>query len=249
MLVPVFADAVTVTVPPPDTVDGVVSQLRLSLTDQLQPLRPDTVTVPEPPPEARLTDVGETPDGDDGHGAGCDTVTLRPPTVTVPVRVLVPVFADAVTVTVPPPDTVDGVVVSQVRSSLTDQLQSLRPDTVTLPEAPPAARLTDVGDTPDGDEGQGTPVCTTVTLRLPTLTVPIRAPASFAVTLIVTDSPADTLDGPAVIQLWSSLTLTGTSRHGASDGAATTCTLADPAPLPNCTSAGVTPGSGQGGGV
>ena len=148
-----------------------------------------------------------------------------------------------------PPDTVVRFDVSQLRLSLTDQLQSLRPDTVTVPEPPAAGRLTCVGDTPEGDDGHGLPDCTTVTLRLPTVTVPIRAPASFAVALIVTDWPADTLDGPAVIQLRSSLTLTGTSRHEVFVGAATTCTEADPAPLPNCTSAGVTPGSGHGGGV
>ena len=227
-----------------------VSQLRLSVADQLQALRPDTDTPASPPAATKVTDVGDTPEGDGSHGRpACVTDTLRPLMVTVPVRALVLKFGIAVTVTDPPPDTGDGVTMSQVRLSVADQVQSLRPDTVTFPVPPSMGKLTDVGNTPEGDDGQGALVCTTVTLRLPTVTVPIRAPASFAIALIVTDWPADTLDGPAVIQLRLSLTLTGTFRHGASDGAATTCTEADPAPLPNCTSAGVTPGSGHGGGV
>ena len=55
----------------------------------------------------------------------------------------------------PPPDTVDGDAVSQVRSSLTDQLHELLPDTVTLRLSADAPKLADDGDTKEARAGTG----------------------------------------------------------------------------------------------
>ncbi len=195
---PEFPCARIVTEPPPDTRDGTDSQPRLSRTDQLQSLRPDTDTLRPPPPAPKLTDDGDTPDGDDGHGArpaSWETPTRRPPIVTAPDRPP-PEFPCARIVTEPPPDTLDGTD-SQPRSPRTDQLQSLRPDTDTLRLPPPAPKLTDDGDTPDGDDGHGARPASweTPTRRPPIVTAPDRPPPEFTCARIVTEPPPDTRDG------------------------------------------------------
>ena len=201
------------TLPPPRTVDGVaVSQSWSALTDQLHELLLETVTLPFPPDATKLTHDGDT-GGELGHGQGgggpdWTTTTRRSPMVTTPVRTSpVDDQADAEIVTVPPPKTGDGVAVSQSRSSLTDQLQELLPDTVTLTLPPDAAKPTNGGDT-DREHGGGGPIWTTPTLRPPICTVPQRVEPAFEDAEIATVPPPYTgdVDGNIVIQVWSALT-------------------------------------------
>ena len=131
----------------------------------------------------------------------CDTLTLRPPIVTVPDRAPVLVFAAAVIVTDRPPATLEVLVEIQSRLSLTDQLQPVAPltDTLRLPVA--LSKLTDDGFTPVGDVGHVAPACDTLTLRPPIVTVPDRAPVLvFAAAVIVTDRPPATLEALVEIQ-------------------------------------------------
>ena len=171
---PALAVTVIVTVPPPATVAGDVEiQSDVSLTVQVQSLRPFTATGVVPAPFPGLTDAGDRLAGAVGHGPGCDTGTLSPPIVTVPDRAS-PVLAVTVIVTVPPPATVAGDAESQSDVSLTAQVQSLRPFTCTgvVPASLPA--LTSVGDTLVGDVGHGAG-WVTVTVWSMTSIVPVRS--------------------------------------------------------------------------
>ena len=197
---------VTVTRSPFDTLDGLTPiQLGLELTSQLQSLGPVTDTRPRPPAAPKLNDVGDTLVGEDGQGVvgGGDwlTATVRlTPIVTVPSRVVEPVFAPTLTV-IGPADTVDGVVIHGWLS-VTGQLQPLGPVTVTFRIPAADVKLNDVGDTLVGDGGQPT---VTGMLRSPTVTVP-DSPAWPERTVTVTRSPFDTLDGLTPIQLGLELT-------------------------------------------
>ena len=245
---PEFTCARIATEPPPDTRDGTDSQPRSPRTDQLQSLRPDTDTLRPPPPAPKLTDDGDTRDGEDGHGArpaSWETPTRRPPIVTAPDRPP-PEFLCARIVTEPPPDTRDGTD-SQPRSSRTDQLQSLRPDTDTLRLPPPAPKPTEDGDTRDGEDGHGAglPACDTLTRMLShpprNVTVPVRAAVvGFRDARIVAP------DRSTVIQSRSALANKPIPRHGTDVLGVTTRTVADPPACPNRTDRGVTSGAGQG---
>ena len=89
--------AVTVTVPPPHTVVGVVSHFWSLLTDQLQRASPPTFRSFEPASCGKSSLDGATLGGYDGHGGGaafaCSTVTVRSTMTMVPRRVCVDVFA------------------------------------------------------------------------------------------------------------------------------------------------------------
>ena len=103
-----------------------------------------------------------------------ETGKLRLPTVNVPDRAS-PVLMSTSTSTVSPPDTLDGIVSIQSWSSLTVQLQSLRPFTVTscVPPAPP--KDTGLGDTLSGAAGHGVGAgCVTVNVAPATVRVPLR---------------------------------------------------------------------------
>lgn len=67
---------------------------------QLQPVAAVTVMVPEPAPYATLADVGEIVGA---HTPACVTVKVFPAMVSVPLRLVVPVLAATLKVTVPPP--------------------------------------------------------------------------------------------------------------------------------------------------
>ena len=195
---------VTVTRLPFDTLDGLTPiQLGLELTSQLQSLGPVTDTRPRPPAAPKLNDVGDTLVGEDGQGVvgGWLIATVRlVPIVTVPSRVVEPVFSPTLTV-IGPADTVDGVVIHGWLS-VTGQLQPLGPVTVTFCIPAADVKLSDVGDTLVGDGGQPT---VTGMLRPPTVTVP-DSPAWPEGTVTVTRLPFDTLDGFTPIQLGLELT-------------------------------------------
>ena len=97
---------VTVTLPPSPTLEGVTPiQLGVEFTDQPQRLASVTDTLARPPAGARVNDAGDTPVG----AVRQATVTrmLKAPIVRVPDS---PAWPDgAVTVTLSPPDTLDGV--------------------------------------------------------------------------------------------------------------------------------------------
>ena len=165
---------VTVTLPPVDTLVGVVViQAWSSLTDQLQPAGPVTDRRCVPPAAENVNDVGETVVGDVGQPEACDTGTELPPMATAPSRAP-PGFSAAWIRTKPPPATLDGVV-SHTRSALTDQLQSLRPVTLTYRTLVTAGKLVDVGDTRSGEDGQGPGgCCVTVNVAPATVRVAVR---------------------------------------------------------------------------
>ena len=165
---------VTVTFPPVDTLVGVaVIQARSSLTGQLQPAGPVTDRRCVPPAAGNVNDDGETVVGAVGQPETCDTATELPPMATVPSRAP-PGFSSAWISTESPPDTLDGVV-SQTRSPLTGQLQSLRPVTLTYRTLVTAGNLNDVGDTPSGEDGQGPGgCCVTVNVAPATVRVAVR---------------------------------------------------------------------------
>ena len=99
-----------------------------------------------------------------------------------------------VTVTSPPVDTLVGVAVIQVRSSLTDQLQRAGPVTDRLCVPPAAGNVNDDGETVVGEAGQPE-ACDTETELPPMATVPSRAPPGFSSAWTRTRPPPDTLDG------------------------------------------------------
>ena len=137
----------------------------LSLTDQLQPLSPDTLTCLLPGESVKLNSSGDTRDGDPGHWR---TSTISSPIVTVPVRVLEPLLGPNATDTLWPVDTVDGLAVIQSWSELTGQLQPLSPVTVTRSVPPAAGKLNEGGDTRVGEDGHWL----TLTISSPIVTLP-----------------------------------------------------------------------------
>ena len=162
-----------------------------------------TVTSRVPPAAGNRNEDGVTPVGVLGQATRATrTEMLRPPMVTVPDCPARP--EGAVTVTLPPADTVDGVAVIHVRLSRTGQLQPAGPVTDRRRVPPTPGKLNDDGDTLVGDDGQPE-TCDTETERPPIVTVPFRAGPAFRPAWTRTEAPPDTLDG-VVIQLWSSLT-------------------------------------------
>lgn len=118
---PVFRPTEIETELPPDPRAGVVIQLRLSLTDQVQLLGPRTETLVLPPLAPNVSDVGDTLSGDPPHTGtpAWLTVISRSPISTWPERAE-PVFRCTVTDTVPLPATRAGVAEIQLRSSDTE---------------------------------------------------------------------------------------------------------------------------------
>ena len=199
---PVFSPTRTVIVPA-DTVDSVVIHSWLSITGHLQPLGPVTVTFCIPAADVKLNDVGDTLVGDPGQvGGSWLTATVRlVPIVTVPERVVEPVFSPTRTVIVPAV-TVDGVVIHGWLS-VTGQLQPVSPATVTFRLPAADVNVNVVGVTPVGEDGHGSTMMGM--FRPPMVTVP-DCPALPERTVTLTRPSSDTLDGVVPIQAWSSLT-------------------------------------------
>lgn len=98
----------TFALPEPTPPAVMVIQAAWLVAAQLQPLDAVTMMSPTPPLAPRLADVVEVVTL---HApAGCDTVCVWPPTVMVPVRGAVPVFAAALNVTLAVPEPLDGLV-------------------------------------------------------------------------------------------------------------------------------------------
>ena len=181
---PMFALTVIAKLPA-DAVEATLIQVSLAVTAQLQPVGPATVTFRLPAADVNVNGVGVTPVADAGHGSKMMgmfrppmvTVPDCPPMATVPSRAP-PGFSPAWIRTEPPPDTLDGVGVSHPWSALTDQLQSLRPVTLTYRTLVTAGKLVDVGDTRSGEDGQGPGgCCVTVNVAFATVRVALRLAA------------------------------------------------------------------------
>ena len=189
-----FAVALSVTVPPPLTrVTSALSHDDASddtATSNPHWSVPPTATAPEPVPSAsNVTAVGV---GSAEHDvADCVTDTVLVPIVTVPIR-SAPVFAVALSVTVPPPSTEATSALSHDAAPLdtdTAWLQWSEPPTSTPPSPVPSApNVTLVGVNP-GALGHAAADCVTDTVLVPIVTVPVRSPPVFVVALSVTVSP------------------------------------------------------------
>lgn len=123
--------------PEPDAPDVTVSQLALLEAVHEHPDEAVTVTVPEPAAAVKFCDVA--PMVMMQGAPACVTVNVFPPTVMVPERELLPVFADAVKLAVPAPLPVAPAVMEiQPLPVLALQAQPVPAVTVISPE-PPAA--------------------------------------------------------------------------------------------------------------
>ena len=221
--------------PPPDTLERSREiQPRSSFTGHEQCEPPPTDNDDDPAPLPNDNDPGVTV-GDDGHVTPlCVTDTLRLPTVTVPVR-WPPEFVVTVTRTVPPPDTLERSREIQPRLSFTDHEQCEPPPTDNDRDSVPLPNDNDPGVT-EGDGGHDVPACVTDTLRPPIVTVPVRCPPLFVVTVTRTVPPPDTLERSREIQPRSSPT------EYVQCEPPPTRNDDDPVPLPNDNDPGVTDG-------
>ena len=132
-----------------------------------------------------------------------------------------PLFEATVTVTVPPPDTLETSVLSQSWSSLTVHEQSERPFAVTSYVPPPWAACTGDGLSESGDDEHGAASCVMFTRSPPIVTLPDRSPPSFRATVICTASLGETLEEPTLIQLTLELTLIDDEQSERPDDAVT----------------------------
>jgi hypothetical protein len=100
--VPVLVATLKVTGPFPLPLAPALMVIHAALLEavQVQPVDAVTVTVPELAPDATLADIGEIVGA---HVVACVTVKVLPAIVSVPVRLVVPVLAATLKVTVPPP--------------------------------------------------------------------------------------------------------------------------------------------------
>ena len=184
-LAPVFAVALklTVALPVPLLLLRRVSQAALLAAVQPQPEPAVRAVVEVPPAAAIVLAVGEIANVHDEPD--CVTVTVRPATVSVPVRWAVEVLVAALNVTVPfPLPLAPPVTVSQAALLVAVHAHPV-PLVTAVVNAPPAeVSVRDVGETV---KVQPAPLCVTVTVLPATVSVPTRwAVDVFAVALKVT---------------------------------------------------------------
>ena len=149
MRAPVFGSTLRVTVPFPAPGPPLVITIHVApdVADHVQLAPAVTSTLDAPPPDA--TDV---PGADSAYshdaGAGCDTVTVLPAIVTVPIRSALPVFAATVseTLPVPVPDAPLAIVI-QLALEAADQSHVSVAVTATDTEPPSEATAAVAGET------------------------------------------------------------------------------------------------------
>jgi len=142
-----FAVVVKVTVPDPVPLAGeTVTQLALLVAVQVQPAREVRLTVPLPPPAATVWADDPRLYGQDAES--CETVTVCPATVTVPVRGVATALAGRVRLTVAAPLPLAGETVIQLTLLVAVHVQpaSALMLTVVVPPAAPTDRV--AGETP-----------------------------------------------------------------------------------------------------
>ena len=123
-----------------------VIHVALLLAVQVQPVAAVTVTVPEPAADVTLADAGDTV-GAHGTAACSVTVNVDPAMVSVPVRLVVPVLAALLNVTVPDPEP-DAPALTVIHAALLTAVHAQPVPAVTmLLPGPPAAAI-------DWDEGE-----------------------------------------------------------------------------------------------
>ena len=123
-----------------------VIHVALLVAVQVQPVAAVTVTVPVPVADATLADAGEIV-GPHGTAACCVTVNVDPAIVSVPVRLVVPVLAALLNVTVPDPEP-DAPALTVIHATLLTAVHEQPvPAVIVLLPVPPAAAI-------DWDEGE-----------------------------------------------------------------------------------------------
>ena len=123
-----------------------VIHVALLLAVQAQPVAAVTLTVPVPAADTTLADAGEIV-GAHAAAACCVTVNVDPAMVSVPVRLVVPVLAALLNVTVPDPEP-DAPVLTVIHATLLTAVQEQPvPAVIVLLPVPPAAAI-------DCDEGE-----------------------------------------------------------------------------------------------
>jgi hypothetical protein len=163
----------TVPLPVPLAPDVIVSQDALLVAVQPQDEPVVTVTLSELAVPGGVTTMGETVKAHD-VAACCVTVTVRPATVSVPVRVDAFGFSAIENATVPLPVPLDpDVIVSHAALLVATQVQFWLVVTATLLVPAVAAGVSDVGDTVKEHEFE-LPACVTVTVCPATVNVPVR---------------------------------------------------------------------------
>jgi hypothetical protein len=123
-----------------------VIHVALLLAVQAQPVAAVTLTVPLPAADVTLADAGEIV-GAHAAAACCVTVNVDPAMVSVPVRLVVPVLAALLNVTVPDPEP-DAPVLTVIHATLLTAVHEQPvPAVIVLLPVPPAAAI-------DCDEGE-----------------------------------------------------------------------------------------------
>ena len=192
-----FAAALKVTVPLPEPEAPPVTVIQESLlvADQLQPVGAVTATPVDSPATANAFDPGEIV----SVQAAPTWLALKvlPAMVTVPVRGVLPGFAEALSVTVPLPEPeAPPVTVIHPELLTADQLQPVGAVTAMLVDSPATANAADPGEIVSV---QVMPACVAVKVRPAIVAEPVRdAVPVFAAAVTVTDPLADPL-APAVI--------------------------------------------------
>lgn len=141
--------AATVNVTDPDPVPDVRDSVTQDAPDEAVHAQPEpvvTVTPCVPPPLAIEADVGDAANVHEAAAAWV-TVTVRPATVTDPVRDCAVVFAGTVSVTEPLPLPLAGVTAIHAAPELAVHAQPANVVTITVEVLPPFGIATVVGDT------------------------------------------------------------------------------------------------------
>ena len=140
---------VTVPLPVPEAPPVTTSHDAFDVADHAQPSSTVTSTEPLPPSETTLLPGADSvPVHGGGNGASCDTVTVFPAIVTVPVRTVVPSLAATVNDTLPLPDPEAPLATAiQAAFEVADQEQVSVPLTAIARDSPPAAADAVIGDT------------------------------------------------------------------------------------------------------
>jgi hypothetical protein len=173
----------SVELPVPEVADRVAHD---TLEAAVNPQPAPVVTAMErvPPAAAMLPEVGEMLNVH-GTPAACETVTDRPPTVTVALRPAGSGLGLTVTVTDPGPLPDAGLAVAQDAPLEAVQLQPASVVRLTLAVPPAAGSVSAVGE---AVKVHAAPACVTVTVRPATVTVPVRElDVVLAATVSVTD--------------------------------------------------------------
>ena len=173
-VVVVFGATLNVTVPLPDPLALPVMVIQLAVLYELHAHPAPVVMVTEAVPPAAGTDceAGLT-EYVQGAAASCVTVNVWPPTVIVPVREVVALFAPTLNVTVPLPEPL-APAVTTIQLTVLDADHVQPAPVVTVNEPGPPAEGIDCDTGPIEYVQGGAASCVTVNVCPPTVIVPVR---------------------------------------------------------------------------